>query len=323
MFPKLSNAPPQSVVTPPGHIYTPKNEVVELNKGKEVVLLEVTNTGDRPVQVGSHYHFVETNPYLKFDRRVAFGRRLNICSGTAVRFEPSETKTVTLVPIGGNKIISGGNNLVRQEILDVHGDKAGSSQPTTSSSSFGFCPPSTTTGVDSSGGISIGNPSDGFIQRLSALGFCHEDSSNNGTELSFADPVTMPRKTYAGTFGPTTGDRVRLGDTSLVIEVEYDLCAGNDSMNYGDEVKFGGGKVLRDGLGQASGLTDAEALDTVITNALIVDYTGIYKADVGIKGGKIVGIGKAGNPDTMDNVDPSLYVGVTTEAIAGEGSILT
>ena len=83
------------------------------------------------------------------------------------------------------------------------------------------------------------------------------------------------------------------------------------------------GKVLRDGLGQASGLTDAEALDTVITNATILDYTGIYKADVGIKGGKISGIGKAGNPDTMSGVDGNLYVGVTTEVIAGEGMILT
>ena len=146
---------------------------------------------------------------------------------------------------------------------------------------------------------------------MSALGFCHEDASNNGAEVTLGDPVTMPRSTYAGTFGPTTGDRVRLGDTDLVIEVEYDLCAGEDGAYYGDEVKFGGGKVLRDGLGQASGLTDAEALDTVITNALIIDYTGIYKADVGIKSGKIAGIGKAGNPDTMDGVHPSLCVGVT------------
>ncbi len=229
-------------------------------------------------------------------------RRLNICSGTAVRFEPSETKTVSLVPIGGRKIISGGNNLVRQELMDLS---------TESSSSIGvLCAPSSSTqAID--GGLNIGNPSDGFIQRLSALGFAHEDASNNGADVILGKPVTMPRSTYAGTFGPTTKDRVRLGDTNLVIEVEYDLCAGEDGVNYGDEVKFGGGKVLRDGLGQASGLTAAEALDTVITNALIVDYTGIYKADVGVKDGKIAGIGKAGNPDTMDNVDPALYVGVT------------
>lgn len=328
---KKSSSSSKASVVPPGYIFTPNSEIV-LNKGKEGVLLEVTNTGDRPIQVGSHYHFVETNPFLKFDRKVAFGRRLDICSGTAVRFEPSETKTVKLVPIGGKKIISGGNNLVRQELMDVMSDAQ------SSSFSSMFCAPSMSSSDSKSGvsdsvvtessfmknaGIDIGNPSDGFIQRLIALGFCHEDSSNDGIDLTLAEPTTMPRSTYAGTFGPTTGDRVRLGDTNLVIEIEYDLCAGKDGANYGDEVKFGGGKVLRDGLGQASGLSDVEALDTIITNALIIDYTGIYKADVGIKGGKIAGIGKAGNPDTMDNVDPALYVGVTTEVIAGEGSILT
>mmetsp|Transcript_7441 Transcript_7441/g.11326 ORF Transcript_7441/g.11326 Transcript_7441/m.11326 type:complete len:897 (+) Transcript_7441:97-2787(+) len=315
---KKSNSFVAKNVTPPGYIYTPAGETIVLNKGKQPVLLEVTNTGDRPIQVGSHYHFVETNPFLEFDRKVAFGRRLNICSGTAVRFEPSETKTVNLVPIGGAKMISGGNNLVLQEILDRSSDSV-----TSGSSPLRFCTPSPSSLSDdevTDGVIKVGSPSDGFVQRLAALGFCHKDS---GSDLRLADPVTMPRSTYADTFGPTVGDRVRLGDTNLVIEVEYDLCAGIDGINYGDEVKFGGGKVLRDGLGQASGLTDAEALDTVITNALIVDYTGIYKADVGIKGGKISGIGKAGNPDTMDNVDPALYVGVTTEVIAGEGSILT
>ena len=92
---------------------------------------------------------------------------------------------------------------------------------------------------------------------------------------------------------------------------------------YGDECKFGGGKVLRDGMGQAAGVGDADALDCVITNALVVDWTGIYKADVGIKHGRIAGIGKAGNPDVMAGVTPGMIVGVTTEAIAGEGFILT
>src|SRR3954471_15319508 len=98
----------------------------------------------------------------------------------------------------------------------------------------------------------------------------------------------MPRNAYADIFGPTTGDRVRLGDTSLVLRVERDLT------HYGDECKFGGGKGLRDGMGQATGVPESEALDLLITNALIVDYTGIYKADVGIKNGKIHAIGKAG-----------------------------
>ncbi len=130
-------------------------------------------------------------------------------------------------------------------------------------------------------------------------------------------PHDMPRDAYAQMFGPTTGDRVRLGDTSLWLRVEKDFTS------YGDECKFGGGKVLREGQGQRAGGDPAEALDYVITNALIVDYTGIYKADVGLKAGRIHAIGKAGNPDVMDGVTPGMVVGVTTEAIAGEGHILT
>ena len=128
---------------------------------------------------------------------------------------------------------------------------------------------------------------------------------------------TITRSDYAGMFGPTTGDRVRLGDTDLLIEVEKDYA------RYGDELKFGGGKSFRDGMGQSSVQKDSESPDTVITNALVVDYTGIYKADIGIKNGKISAIGKAGNPQTMDGVTPGLAVGACTEAIAGEGLILT
>ncbi len=128
---------------------------------------------------------------------------------------------------------------------------------------------------------------------------------------------TMDRRHYADMFGPTTGDRVRLGDTDLIIEVERDFAF------YGDECKFGGGKVLRDWQGQMAGASDEDALDLVITNALIVDWTGIYKADIGIKGGRIVGIGKAGNPDVMTGVTRGMIFGVTTEAIAGEGLIVT
>ncbi len=128
---------------------------------------------------------------------------------------------------------------------------------------------------------------------------------------------TISRRAYAEMYGPTTGDRIRLADTDLVIEVERDLAS------YGDECKFGGGKVLRDAQGQAAGRYDGDALDVVITNALILDWSGIYKADVGIKHGRIVGLGKAGNPDVMPGVTPGMVVGVTTEAIAGEGLILT
>ena len=127
----------------------------------------------------------------------------------------------------------------------------------------------------------------------------------------------LSRRHYADLYGPTTGDRVRLGDTDLVVEVERDLTA------YGDECKFGGGKVLRDRMGQAEGVPDAEALDCVITGALVIDWSGIYKADLGIKRGRIVGIGKAGNPRTMSGVSPGMLIGVTTEVISAEGLICT
>ncbi|HIA47262.1 MAG TPA: urease subunit alpha [Candidatus Hydrogenedentes bacterium] len=127
----------------------------------------------------------------------------------------------------------------------------------------------------------------------------------------------MDRRAYADIYGPTTGDRVRLGDTELLIRVE------EDRTTYGEECKFGGGKTLRDGMGQSAGLSQADALDLLITNALIVDYTGIIKADIGIKDGRIVGIGKAGNPHIMPDVDATMRVGVTTEVIAGERLILT
>ncbi len=145
-------------------------------------------------------------------------------------------------------------------------------------------------------------------------------------------PAKISRAAYADMYGPTTGDRVRLADTDLIIEVERDLTAeavgaalsggtGSNAAIYGEEVKFGGGKVIRDGMGQSQ-MTRAEgAVDTVITNALVLDVTGIYKADIGLKDGRIAAIGKAGNPDTQPGVN--IIVGPGTEAIAGEGRILT
>jgi urease subunit alpha len=128
-------------------------------------------------------------------------------------------------------------------------------------------------------------------------------------------PAAISRNTYAAMYGPTTGDRVRLADTELFIEVEKDLTT------YGEEVKFGGGKVIRDGMGQSQVTRSNGAVDTVITNALIVDHTGIYKADIGLRDGLIAAIGKAGNPDTQPGVN--IIIGPSTEAIAGEGKILT
>jgi urease subunit alpha len=127
--------------------------------------------------------------------------------------------------------------------------------------------------------------------------------------------VRLPRRVYADMFGPTTGDRVRLADTDLVIEVEKDFTV------YGEEVKFGGGKVIRDGMGQGQLSNKEGAVDTVITNALVLDHWGIVKADVGIKDGVIFGVGKAGNPDIQPDV--TIIIGPGTEVIAGEGKILT
>src|SRR5262247_2742675 len=128
-------------------------------------------------------------------------------------------------------------------------------------------------------------------------------------------PHGMSRAAYAQMFGPTVGDKLRLADTDLVIEVE------KDHTIYGEEVKFGGGKVIRDGMGQSQRTRAQGAVDTVITNALIVDRGGIVKADIGLKDGRIVGIGKAGNPDIQPKVD--IVIGPGTEAIAGEGKIVT
>src|SRR5258708_36226397 len=128
-------------------------------------------------------------------------------------------------------------------------------------------------------------------------------------------PHTMPCDAYAQMFGPTVGDKVRLADTNLVIEVEKDFT------NYGEEVKFGGGKVIRDGMAQSQRSRRDGAVDTVIPNALILDHWGIVKADIGIKDGRIAAIGKAGNPDVQPNV--SIIVGPGTEVIAGEGKIVT
>ncbi|MCD7824554.1 MAG: urease subunit alpha [Clostridiaceae bacterium] len=129
--------------------------------------------------------------------------------------------------------------------------------------------------------------------------------------------IEISRKEYAGMYGPTVGDRLRLADTDLIIEIEKDYCV------YGDEAKFGGGKSLRDGMGQSASHRDGQCLDTVITSAVVIDSTGIYKADIGIKDGRIAGIGKAGNPHIMDGVDENMIIGASTEAIAGEGLIVT
>ena len=128
----------------------------------------------------------------------------------------------------------------------------------------------------------------------------------------------MNRKQYSDMFGPTTGDSIRLGDTNLFAKIEKDMTV------YGDESKFGGGKTLRDGMGVSATETRRDnrlVVDTIITSVVILDYTGVYKADIGIRDGKIVAIGKGGNPALMDDID--FIVGASTEAISGEGLIVT
>lgn len=155
-----------------------------------------------------------------------------------------------------------------------------------------------------------------ILRRLKEAHFCHTPEETQEI-VEPIDPFMMDRQEFASMYGPTVGDVVRLANTDLWVQVECDYTV------HGEECTFGGGKTIRDGIGQASGRSDAECLDMVITNALVIDWSGIFKADVGIKAGHIVGIGKAGNPDVMDGVNPALIVGSNTDVVAGEGKILT
>ncbi|XP_052804290.1 urease subunit alpha-like [Mya arenaria] len=274
----------ENVIAPltvtPGESQTKEGGKVVLNKGRQTIILDVVSKCDRPIQVGSHYHFIETNKRLFFDRAASYGYRLNIPAGTSIRFEPGERRSVELVTIAGNRIVRGGNGLCDGEVNEKN-------LPT-------------------------------VLERVKAGGFGH--AKQKKVEPGTGIYATLSSKHYSYLFGPTTGDKLRLGDTSLILEVEKDFT------DYGDELKFGGGKVLREGMGQQANRINQEwdVLDTVITNALIVDaVTGIVKADVGIKDGMIAAIGKSGNPDIMDNITPGMVVGAGTEAIAGEGLILT
>ncbi|KAL3781963.1 hypothetical protein HJC23_001308 [Cyclotella cryptica] len=246
-----------------------------------LIEIPVTNTGDRPIQVGSHYPFLETNPALQFDRRLSLGRRLNVPSGASVRFEPGETKTVTLVQLGGKQNVVCGNGLT--------------------------------------GGIATPDKWPDIERKMDGK---FGNAPLQGVQVPEGKPYTISRLAYADAYGPTTGDRILLGDTSLLARIE------KDHTHYGDECKFGGGKSLREGMGQMTSVSASLALDTVITNAIIVDAKlGIVKADIGIKGNKIHNIGKAGNPDTMNNVTltpgKEMIVGPTTDVIAGEKMIVT
>jgi urease subunit alpha len=221
--------------------------------------LLVRNIGDRPVQVGSHYHLAAANPALEMDRAAATGMRLAVPAGTSVRFEPGIERVVRVVPLGGTRTVPG----LR---LDVP-DPAGAARAAVAGGRW-----------------------------------------------------TVERGRYATLYGPTEGDRVRLADTNLLVEVTEDRCRGPHG---GDEVVFGGGKVIRESMGQARASRADGAPDLVITGAVVLDHWGVVKADIGVRDGRIVGLGKAGNPDIMDGVHAALVIGPGTEVIAGNGMILT
>ncbi|XP_027153562.1 urease [Coffea eugenioides] len=279
--PSLDKFPPVEAGKIPGEIIFGGGSIT-LNPGRRAVKLQVTNTGDRPIQVGSHYHFIEANPYLVFDRMKAYAMRLNIPAGTATRFEPGDTKTVTLVRIEGKQVIRGGNGIADGPVHNAN----------------------MTALMDA-------------IQERACKHLEEPNSSEGVIEEGSPFSYELSHETYANMYGPTIGDQIRLGDTDLFAEIERDFSV------YGDECVFGGGKVLRDGMGQACGYAAIDCLDTVITNAVIIDYSGIIKADIGIKDGFIASLGKAGNPDIMHGVYPEMIIGVNTEVIAGEGFIVT
>ena len=256
----------------------PSDVTLHTDRIAALIELTVTNTGDRPIQVGSHYPLTETNRALQFDRRLAIGHRLNIPSGTAIRFEPGESKRITLVPLGGRQHVVTGNRL---HDGPVHPDRT-----------------------------------DEIMANVTAGQFQHvvETSPSKGAAY------VMSRRSYMDMYGPTVGDKIRLGDTGLEVRIEHDY----NNEQYGEECKFGGGKTIREGMGQSTSCLSTEALDTVITNATIIDAKlGIVKADIGIKNSIIVGIGKAGNPDIQSNVTPQMIVGNSTDVIGGEKLIVT
>lgn len=216
---------------------------ISLSTNEELTIPRLTQTisfthNDR---VGSHYPFLETNPALHFDRRLSLGRRLNVPSGASVRFEPGETKTVTLVQLGGKKNVVCGNGLT--------------------------------------GGIATPEKWPEIERKMDGK---FGNAPLEGVPVPEGKPYTISRSAYADAYGPTTGDRILLGDTSLLARIE------KDHTYYGEECKFGGGKSLREGMGQMTSVSASLALDTVITNAIIIDAKlGIVKADIGIKGNKI------------------------------------
>ncbi|KAF5650937.1 urea amidohydrolase (urease) alpha subunit [Fusarium sp. NRRL 25303] len=261
----------------PGAIRPAETGDIILNAGSDRVRLTVTNKGTRAVYIGSHFHFMETNPHLDFDREKAYGYHLDLPAGEFLRFEPNEPKKVTLVQIGGSRIIQGGSGYAKGPVDPSNVQK--------------------------------------ILRQLQQAGYRHSPEESKKPEAF--QLCSISREKYASAYGPTTGDLIRLGSTDLWIKVEKDYTS------YGDECTLGCGKTIRDGMGAASGCSDADCLDLAIINAVIIDWTGIFKADIGVKDGAIVSIGKAGNPATMDGVSDNMVIGSNTDIIDAGGKIVT
>lgn len=261
---------------------------IALHPGRETVTVEVLNSGDRAVQVGSHYHFFEANRALRFDRAAAYGTHLAIGAGLAVRFEPGTSRTVTLVPFSGTRTCTGFAGLVEGS-LDDAARRARA------------------------------------LTALEAGGF--EDSGPAASTRAGGPPPTLDRRDYVDIYGPTVGDRIPLADTCLTVSPTLDVNAtpAPGVCGYGDEAVYGGGKAIRDGMAQdPAGTRASGALDLVITGGTIIDaVAGVVKGDIGVRDGKIVAIGKAGNPGLQDGVHPDLVIGPGTEVASAEHCLVT
>ncbi|KAL7669594.1 hypothetical protein ACOME3_010241 [Neoechinorhynchus agilis] len=256
---------------PPGNIEIHDNSDIDLNPNKlETRTVTVVNSSDSKIIVGSHFHFIEVNKALQFDRSVAYGMRLSIPAGTSFEFP-------ACFAIGGERIVRGGNWVCDGPLTDEALKKS--------------------------------------IKNMRKRGFSHKLSNESQERPPGA---VMPRSIYVQQYGPTTGDLIKLGDTNLFVEVEHDLTV------HGDEAVHGIGKVIREGMGQMANARNDRALDTVITNVVIIDAVlGVIKADIGIREGLIVNIGNAGNPHTMEHVTDGLIIGLGTNIISGEGLLAT
>lgn len=269
------------------------NDSIHLNKeATECILINVTNTCTKPIRVGSHYNFIETNKMLTFDRQATFGMRLNIPSGDYIEFEPNTEQIVPLIHISGSRVVQGGNHLVDGEINDENLKKTMKK---------------------------ISKRAFGNIEQEKV--FEQTDYERVNKEFLINMPtnwfIELPRDVYIKKYGPTIGDRIYLGDLNLICEIEKDFT------NYGNELTYGIGKSLREGMAQTIGARNDITLDTIITNIVLIDSVcGIIKADIGLKDGMIKGVGKGGNPQTMQ-VSPGMIVGVGTDIICGEGMIVT